>query len=451
MGLQVKWVSEELTPEQKIKKLQRKLAFAFLFILFLILGFIVYELKFAEKSIFDKGDKYEEYDPNYITDDNSNIEQAAKKKTSNVIEGITSNITVTSNVINNDKNTSNVVSNVTSNIVSNNNSIVNSNKISNATSNTTSNTTPSKDTTKPTISRITVNPSQYIITVTNVECSDNITSSSNLKKEYSIDGKLWSTNNNINNLYPGTSYTVYVRVTDEAGNVSNTYSTKASTAHLSAPGDVSGNYSNQYIVYQHNNIVYAVNDSEIYSGSLTSSGTYSKTFKLTQPGTSFYITPTFQDNSILTGGKTYRKTSSVTATEMFKAMFGGDFVTSSTSEFQGYYTSEYGYLYIIAYKVGTTVKYKIYAYSNDLKKGEWVDGGNYAFKGSYYQMQVYDSSNTIIAYFITTGKDTSKFHIADNYKNGEAKYPALYDVAIMGVNKSYAIDKNQAINLRGTK
>ena len=106
MGLKIniKWEKKELTLEEKYKKQQKKIGILILLILLMILGFFVYEFKFAEKSIFDKGDKYEEYNPNY--EEESNVSHAEAKETSNVSVDVTSE--VTSNILSTDtSNTSN--------------------------------------------------------------------------------------------------------------------------------------------------------------------------------------------------------------------------------------------------------------------------------------------------------------------------------------------------------
>ena len=101
MGYRLKLEHTEDSLEEKYNKQKRKNKIQIIIILLLILGFFIYELKFSEKSIFNNGDKYEEYNPNYpIDEQKSIIEQQEKKETSNVVENITSN-TVIDNINNN--------------------------------------------------------------------------------------------------------------------------------------------------------------------------------------------------------------------------------------------------------------------------------------------------------------------------------------------------------------
>lgn len=76
--------------EQNEKSGIKKIILVIIFIILIgILGFLIYEVKFAEKNIFDNGNKYEEYDPNYKLEDNSN----KKEEQSNINESnVTSNI-----------------------------------------------------------------------------------------------------------------------------------------------------------------------------------------------------------------------------------------------------------------------------------------------------------------------------------------------------------------------
>ena len=94
-------------------------------ILFLILGFFIYEWKFAEKSIFDKGDKYEEYDSNYSSEEKSNISQSEDKK-SNIQSN--SNEIVSNSNIDSNSNTSGEKIKVTSLKLNSNNISINVNE-----------------------------------------------------------------------------------------------------------------------------------------------------------------------------------------------------------------------------------------------------------------------------------------------------------------------------------
>ena len=435
MGLQIKWVKEELTPEQKIKKLQRKLAFAILIILLMALGFVIYELKFAEKSIFDKGDKYEEYDPNYISNDNSNIEQAGKKETSNVIEGITSNINITSNAVNEK------ASNITSNNKSNNNS--------NSISNSNLNSNSIKDTEKPTVSKVDVTTTQTNITVSNVVCKDNKTETSKLKKEYSINGKSWQTSNKFNLLNPGTSYTIYVRVTDEAGNVSNTYSVKATTSHISIGKDVNGNYSNNVYVIQNGtneNTIYVKYNNKYYLGTLKSSNSYSKTYSLKQAGTTNIIDGVFIDNTIKIANNTYKKSNSINAAEGFEIFYGGTFLTTSQTNINGYYVSGNNYMYIIGYKEGSKNKYKIYAYSSRLKGSEWATANESTgtAKDTIY-IPVSPNDSTILAVFYKFG--TTINYVCNDSTNDCKQIKYIIGAASTGLKNQRDVSMYEALEL----
>ena len=353
-----KIIKVDETPEEIIKRKNRQNRLLILIILLLILGFIIYEAKFAEKGIFNKGDRYEEYDPNYPIDSN-NIEQSSKRETSNVVEVITSNITsnilITSNVVNSNSNKDNSNTIVSNSNKNNSNTIVSNNNSSN---NNTSN--GSKDTTKPVISGASYSVGINSITV-NVICSDNITARDKLKKEYSIDNKNWTTSNTFNNLKGNTTYTIYIRVTDEAGNVSNTYSKQQKTLVLKAMSDVTGVYiynNNRLYVLQltNNKIVYKVGPNGTYSIKYLDS---SKTTTEKKYFDSWY----FDNKNLHAGTITYYKSneSSVTKDEVFKKLYNttGTFDNSFKVKCNGLWTisSRSKKMHMIAY---TNPKYNDY-------------------------------------------------------------------------------------------
>ena len=334
-------VKRELTKDEIIDQQKKKNKILILVILLLVLGFIVYEVKFAEKGIFNKGDKYEEYDPNYPIDSNSNIEQAGKKETSNIIEGITSNINsniiITSNIVNSDNNSN---SNTTSNNVDSN-SNVNSNT-SNNKSNVTSNNT--KDTTKPVIDSISGSQvTASSITILNIKASDNVTSADKLKREYSIDGKTWTTSNTFNNLKSNTTYTIYIRVTDEAGNVSNTYSKQYKTGIIYAMSDVTGTYKNSTgIVFY---VLQLSSNKLVFKTSSVDRYFFKKLDSTKTTSEKKYFGEWYFDNEALYSGNdkfTRISKTSVTTSDVFKKVYNTTetFIPSSKTHCNGYWAMD---------------------------------------------------------------------------------------------------------------
>ena len=315
--IKISFVDKEETLEEQLIRQKRRNKYLILFILLLILGFIVYEVKFDEKSIFNNGDKYEEYDPNYPIDSNkSNIEQSEKKETSNVVEEITSNILITSNTLDNKSN---------SNINSNSNSQSNGNIKSNTTSNT-------KDTTKPSVSNITTKVDNNNITIISISASDNITNFDKLKKEYSIDNKKWQTSNTFGSLTPNHQYTIYVRVTDEAGNISSTYVKNVTTTYTPVPSNVSGTYVNgsEYIyVYGSTNYIIISYKNGYKYLDIKSTNNVSKLYGDES------LSVTVYGDRLTIGNVTYTKkettNQSKAVSDMFVRMYGGTYVDSSTT------------------------------------------------------------------------------------------------------------------------
>ena len=341
-------VDVEETFEEKYKREKRNKNIVILLFLLIILGIIIYEAKFAEKGIFNNEDKYEEYDPNYPLNSSSNIEQFSKKETSNIVEGITSNIT--SNIII----TSNVVNSNSNNIISNNNKSNNINK------------NEKKDAIKPTISKISFSTASNYINV-NVSCSDDKTETSKLKIEYSKDGSKYQSSNKFSDLEPGTSYKIYVRVTDEAGN-STTSNSTATTTHSNVVTNVSGNYSNTFKVYQNieSEIIVKYNN-KFYLGKLISRDQYTKKFKCTT-GSGLSLTLTFQDNSALYNSSKYKYTSSFSDDNMFTEMYGGVFILGTQDKFNNYaYYKNYTINIFSTKDKSNKVTYWMYATDNKIK------------------------------------------------------------------------------------
>lgn len=91
---------EKLLDNKNNKRSIKKIILVIIFIILIgILAFLIYEVKFAEKNIFDKESKYEEYDPNYELEENSNKKnEQSNINESNIISNTNSNKSNSNNV-----------------------------------------------------------------------------------------------------------------------------------------------------------------------------------------------------------------------------------------------------------------------------------------------------------------------------------------------------------------
>ncbi len=89
------------TSKKKKKKLKILLILLFLLLL-AVLGYLIYANKIAKQNNKRSNSNYEEYDPNYHLDEDSNNQ--SNNVTSNITSNISSNINITSNIINSNTN-----------------------------------------------------------------------------------------------------------------------------------------------------------------------------------------------------------------------------------------------------------------------------------------------------------------------------------------------------------